>query len=163
MAKHEKTTKTNAMRALDAQKIPYECTSYKCDGFMDGISVAAAVGKSCNECFKTLVTVGASRTNYVFVIPVDKELVLKKAAASVGEKSVSMLPARNITAVTGYVKGGCSPIGMKKAFRTVIDRSALNLPQMTVSAGKLGMQITLKPQDLAAVCGADFAELLNHA
>lgn len=162
MAK-EKISKTNAMRTLDTHKIPYECTSYPSDGFMDGISVAAAVGKSCDECFKTLVTVGASRTNYVFVIPVDKELALKKAAACVGEKSVSMLPARDITNVTGYIKGGCSPIGMKKAFRTVIDQSAENLPQMTVSAGKLGMQITLRPQDLAAVCRADFADLQEKA
>ncbi len=163
MAKHDKIVKTNAMRALDAQKIPYECTAYASDGFMDGISVAAAVGKSCDECFKTLVTVGASRTNYVFVIPVDKELALKKAAACVGEKSVSMIPAREITATTGYIKGGCSPIGMKKAFRTVIDQSAKALPQMTVSAGKLGMQITLRPQDLAAVCRAEFADLQEKA
>lgn len=162
MAKHEKISKTNAMRALDAQKIPYKCTSYECEGFMDGVSVAAAVGISCEQCFKTLVTVGASRTNYVFVIPVDKELALKKAAACVGEKSVAMLPAKNITTVTGYVKGGCSPIGMKKAFHTVINESARELPQMTVSAGKLGMQITLSPQDLAAVCQADFADLIEN-
>ena len=101
----------------------------------------------------------SSRANYVFVIPVATELDLKKAAASVGEKSIAMLPSKEITATTGYVKGGCSPIGMKKHFTTVIDASAQDLTSLTVSAGKLGLQITLAPQDLAKICEAKFAQL----
>lgn len=158
MAKN-KVAKTNAMRTLDSLHIPYEYTAYPCDGFMDGVSVAKAVNRAPEECFKTLVTVAASRINYVFVIPVAAELDLKKAAASVGEKSIAMLPAKNITATTGYVKGGCSPIGMKKRFTTIIDASARELADMTVSAGKLGLQITLAPQALAEVCQATFARL----
>lgn len=159
MSKNQKVAKTNAMRALDAQHINYEYTAYASDGFMDGVSVAQAVGKAPETVFKTLVTVAASRQNYVFVIPVAAELDLKKAAASVGEKSIAMLPAKNITATTGYIKGGCSPIGMKKLFPTVIDDSAQALAEITVSAGKLGLQITLAPHDLAQVCAAQFAQL----
>lgn len=159
MSKTAKVAKTNAMRALNSQRIAYEYTAYPSNGFMDGLSVAQAVGKKPEECFKTLVTVAASRLNYVFVIPVAAELDLKKAAASVGEKSIAMLPAKEITATTGYVKGGCSPIGMKKHFPTVIDNSAQELSSITVSAGKLGLQITLSPQDLARICAAQFAQL----
>lgn len=159
MSKNSKINKTNAMRTLDSQNIPYQYTAYPCDGFMDGLSVAKAVNRAPEECFKTLVTVAASRLNYVFVIPVAAELDLKKAAASVGEKSIAMLPAKDITPTTGYVKGGCSPIGMKKRFPTVIDASARELVDMTVSAGRLGLQITLAPQDLAAVCQAQFAPI----
>ncbi len=161
MAKPKKPTKTNALRELDTMGISYECTSYDCDGFMDGISVAAAIGKSCDETYKTLVTVGNSRSNYVFVIPADRELDLKKAAAAVGEKSVAMIHAKDITPTTGYVKGGCSPVGMKKAFRTVIHAAAADLPTITVSAGKLGMQMTLSPADLARACKAEFAEIIH--
>lgn len=161
MAKPKKPTKTNALRELDTLGISYECTSYDCDGFMDGVSVAAAIGKSCDETYKTLVTVGNSRSNYVFVIPADKELDLKKAAAAVGEKSVAMIHAKDITPTTGYVKGGCSPVGMKKAFRTVIHAAAEDLPTITVSAGRLGMQMTLAPSDLARACKAEFAEIIH--
>ena len=159
MSKNAKVTKTNAMRALDAQNIAYTHTAYPCDGFMDGLSVAQAVGKNPETVFKTLVTVAACRQNYVFVIPVAAELDLKKAAASVGEKSIAMLPAKDITATTGYVKGGCSPVGMKKQFPTVINASAQSLSEITVSAGKLGLQITLAPQDLAQICAVQFALL----
>ena len=161
MAKPKKPTKTNALRELDTLGISYECTSFDCDSFMDGVSVAAAIGKSCDETYKTLVTVGNSRSNYVFVIPADKELDLKKAAAAVGEKSVAMIHAKEITPTTGYVKGGCSPVGMKKAFRTVIHAAAVDLPTITVSAGKLGMQMTLAPADLARACKAEFAEIIH--
>lgn len=159
MSKNAKVTKTNAMRALDAQNIAYTHTAYPCNGFMDGLSVAQAVSKNPETVFKTLVTVAASRQNYVFVIPVAAELDLKKAAASVGEKSIAMLLAKDITATTGYVKGGCSPVGMKKQFPTVINTSAQSLSEITVSAGKLGLQITLAPQDLAQICAAKFALL----
>lgn len=161
MAKSKKTIKTNALRELDVLHISYECTAYESDGFMDGVSVAKMVGKSLEETYKTLVTVGVSRTNYVFVIPVAKELDLKKAAAVVGEKSVSMIHAKDITPITGYVKGGCSPIGMKKQFRTVIHSAALDLNMITVSAGKLGLQMTLAPQDLARAAGAEFADIIH--
>ncbi len=161
MAKSKKTVKTNALRELDVLHIPYECTAYESAGFMDGVSVAQTVGKSCEETYKTLVTVGASRTNYVFVIPVAEELDLKKAAAAVGEKSVAMIHAKEITPTTGYVKGGCSPIGMKKQFRTVIHAAARDLSTITVSAGKLGLQMTLAPEDLARAAGAEFADIIH--
>lgn len=161
MAKNKKISKTNALRELETLQIPYECTTYDSDGFMDGVSVAAAIGKSCEETYKTLVTVGASRANYVFVIPVAAELDLKKAAAAVGEKSVAMIHAKEITPTTGYIKGGCSPVGMKKLFRTVIHAAAQNLPQITVSAGRLGMQMTLAPADLQRACRAEFAEIVQ--
>lgn len=161
MAKSKKTVKTNALRELDVLHIPYECTAYASDGFMDGVSVAQTVGKSCEETYKTLVTVGASRTNYVFVIPVAEELDLKKAACAVGEKSVAMIHAKDITPTTGYVKGGCSPIGMKKQFRTVIHAAAQELDTITVSAGKLGLQMTLAPADLARAAGAEFADIIH--
>lgn len=161
MAKNKKISKTNALRELDTLHIAYECTSYDCESFMDGVSVAAAIGKTCDEVYKTLVTVGASRANYVFVIPADKELDLKKAAAAVGEKSVAMIHAKDITPTTGYVKGGCSPVGMKKAFRTVIHADAQSLAKITVSAGKLGMQMTLAPADLQQACHAEFAAITH--
>lgn len=161
MAKSKKTIKTNALRELDVLHISYECTAYASDGFMDGVSVAQMVGRSCEETYKTLVTVGASRTNYVFVIPVAEELDLKKAAAAVGEKSVAMIHAKDITPTTGYVKGGCSPIGMKKQFRTVIHAAAQDLSTITVSAGRLGLQMTLAPQDLARAAGAEFADIIH--
>ena len=161
MAKNNKIIKTNALRELDVLHIPYECTAYECNGFMDGVSVARLVGKSTEETYKTLVTVGASRANYVFVIPVAAELDLKKAAAAVGEKSVAMLHAKDITPTTGYVKGGCSPVGMKKQFRTVIHAVAQDLNDITVSAGKLGLQMTLKPQDLARAVKAEFADIIR--
>ena len=160
MAKNKKISKTNALRELETLNIPYECTTYESNGFMDGISVADAIGKSVKETYKTLVTIGTSRTNYVFVIPVAAELDLKKAAIAVGEKSIAMIPAKDITPTTGYIKGGCSPVGMKKLFRTVIHTEAEYLPQITVSAGKLGMQMTLSPKDLQKACKAEFADIV---
>lgn len=161
MSKNKKNAKTNALRELETMNIPYECTTYDCDGFMDGVSVAEAIGKSVDETYKTLVTVGASRTNYVFVIPAAAELDLKKAAAAVSEKSVAMIHAKEITPTTGYVKGGCSPVGMKKPFKTVIHAAAQELAQITVSAGKLGMQMTLLPDDLQKACNAEFADIIR--
>lgn len=162
MAKNKKINKTNALRELDTLGIAYECTTFDCDSFMDGVSVAAAIGKTCDEVYKTLVTVGTSRANYVFVIPADCELDLKRAAHAVGEKSVAMIHAKDITPTTGYVKGGCSPVGMKKPFRTVIHAAAQSLPTITVSAGKLGMQMTLAPADLARAAHAEFAEIIHQ-
>lgn len=150
--------KTNVMRLLDQKKIPYTPHQYDVsDGTLDGVTAAARLGVAPESCFKTLVTVGASKRNHVFVVPVEKELDLKAAARAVGEKSVEMLKQAQLLPLTGYVHGGCSPIGMKKRFNTVIDASAQSLTGMTVSAGRVGRQVTLSPQALAEFVGALFA------
>ena len=153
--------KTNAMRFLDKAKIPYQVHEYPHrDGkAVDGESVAALLGQDPAQVFKTLVTQGASRNFYVFVIPVAKELDLKKAARSVGEKSVSMLAVADLLKTTGYVRGGCSPVGMKKQFVTVFDESVLAQPSVMVSAGKIGTQIQLAPADLLALICARTAPI----
>ena len=150
--------KTNVMRLLDQKKVPYAPHQYDVsDGALDGLTAAARLGVPPETYFKTLVTVGASKRNHVFVIPVERELDLKAAARAVGEKSIEMLKQAQLLPLTGYIHGGCSPIGMKKRFDTVIDASAQGLSEMTVSAGKVGRQVTLAPQDLAAFVGAAFA------
>lgn len=150
--------KTNVMRLLDQKKIPYTPHQYDVsDGALDGVTAAARIGVPPETCFKTLVTVGASKRNHVFVVPVEKELDLKAAARAAGEKSVEMLKQAQLLPLTGYVHGGCSPIGMKKRFDTVIDASAQSLTGMTVSAGRVGRQVTLSPQALAEFVGALFA------
>lgn len=153
-------SKTNAMRMLDKAKVNYLFHEYDHeDGAIDGVSVAAKLHQNPDQVFKTLVTQGASKQFYVFVIPVAKELDLKKAAKSVGEKSVSMLPVADLLKTTGYIRGGCSPIGMKKQFATVIDSTAQQQDTIMVSAGRIGAQIQLTPMDLAAVSRASFAEI----
>ena len=147
--------KTNVMRILDQKKVPYTPHYYD-RSTMDGMSVAAVTGESPATVFKTLVTVGASKRNYVFVIPVHLELDLKKAAKAVGEKSIAMIKQAELLPLTGYVHGGCSPVGMKKQFRTVIHESAAELPQMLVSAGRIGAQVELAPTDLAKLVRAEF-------
>ena len=149
--------KTNVMRVLDQKKIPYTPHHYPTDGALDGVSVAAMIGQDPARVFKTRVTVGASKKNYVFVIPVAAELDLKAAAKAVGEKSIAMLKQAQLLPLTGYVHGGCSPIGMKKLFRTVLDSSAQSLPTMAVSAGRIGAQVELAPADLAGLVRAQFA------
>lgn len=152
--------KTNVMRLLDQKKIPYTPHTYDVsDGALDGVTAARRLGVAPETCFKTLVTVGASKRNHVFVIPVAKELDLKAAARAAGEKSIEMLKQAQLLPLTGYIHGGCSPIGMRKRFPTVIDASAQALPEMTVSAGKIGHQVTLAPKDLAGFTGASFAEV----
>ena len=142
--------KTNVMRLLDQKKIPYTLHVYDVsDGVLDGVTAAERVGVAPETCFKTLVTVGASRKNYVFVVPVARELDLKAAARAAGEKSIEMIRQAQLLPLTGYVHGGCSPIGMKKRFPTFLDSSAEGLEEMTVSAGKVGRQVTLAPKDLA--------------
>ena len=147
--------KTNVMRILDQKKIPYSPHEYD-PGTTDGVSVAALTGQDPATVFKTLVTVGASKRNYVFVIPVCRELELKKAAKAVGEKSIAMIRQAELQPLTGYIHGGCSPVGMKKQFKTVIDDSAVNLPVMLVSAGRVGAQVELAPEDLAKLVRAEF-------
>lgn len=149
--------KTNVMRLLDQKKVAYTPRQYDVsDGALDGVTAARRLGVAPETCFKTLVTVGASKKNHVFVIPVEKELDLKGAARAVGEKSIEMIKQAQLLPLTGYVHGGCSPVGMKKRFPTVIDASAEGLEEMTVSAGKVGRQVTLAPGDLAAFVGAEF-------
>lgn len=149
--------KTNVMRVLDQKKISYTPHFYPTDGPIDGVSVATMLGQDPTRTFKTLVTVGASKKNYVFVIPVAAELDLKAAARAVGEKSIAMLKQAQLLPLTGYVHGGCSPIGMKKLLRTVIDQSAEGQETIMVSAGRVGAQVELAPTDLASLIRAEFA------
>ena len=152
--------KTNAQRLLEKDKLPYAAYTYDTeDGLLDGVSVAQKVGMPVEKVFKTLVTRGASKGIFVFVVPVALELNLKAAAKAVGEKSVEMVPVKDITPLTGYVKGGCSPIGMKKRYPTVVDASALSQSEIVVSAGRIGDQISIAPQHLEQATGCRFAEI----
>lgn len=159
MAK-QKEVKTNAMRILDRMKIPYEQHTYECEEFIDAIQIADKLGQPYEKMYKTLVTVGHSKNYFVFVIPIAEELDMKKAAKSVGEKSVEMIHVKDINAITGYIRGGCTAIGMKKQYVTRIDESALTQELIIVSGGKLGSQIELKPYDLCKAAGAEFAQIL---
>ena len=158
-----KEAKTNAMRMLERMKISYTPHEYDHDdGAIDGVSVATKLGQDPARVFKTLVTQGASRSYFVFVIPVAAELDLKKAAKSVGEKSVAMIHVADINKVTGYIRGGCTAIGMKKQYVTRIDESAKIQEQIYVSGGRIGSQIQLKPDDLAKAAKAEFADIIRH-
>lgn len=159
MAKKEKEIKTNAMRILDRLKIAYTHQSYECAEFVDGLQTAQMLELPPEKVYKTLVTIGSDKQHYVFVIPIEQELDLKKAAKAVGVKSVSMIHVKEITQITGYVRGGCTAIGMKKQFPTVIDESAKMHSDIYVSGGKIGCQINLAPDDLAKACGGKFAGL----
>ena len=156
--------KTNVMRTLEQKKIPYtpRYSPHTPGEAVAGAEVARLLGQDPAAVFKTLVTRGASGALHVFVLPVLEELDLKKAARAAGEKSVQLIHLRELTPLTGYVRGGCSPIGMKKRLPTVIDRSALGLPRMAVSAGRIGCQVELSPADLASVTGAAFADLTQE-
>ena len=143
--------KTNVMRILDQKKITYISHNYLDTGAVSGTEVAEALGEDPEMVFKTLVTVGKSKTNYVFVVPVNKELNLKKAAQSVGEKSIEMIKSKELLPLTGYIHGGCSPIGMKKQFRTVIDKSAAEKERIIFSGGKIGYQVEMMLKDLEKV------------
>ena len=150
MAK-EKEIKTNAMRILDRMKIPYTHYTYECDEFIDGMQIVEKLNLKPEQVYKTLVTQGSSKNYFVFVIPVAAELDLKAAARSVGEKSVAMIHVADINKVTGYVRGGCSPVGMKKQYRTVFDESVLTQQKVYVSGGRIGTQIECSPADLIKV------------
>ena len=157
----KKELKTNAMRMLDRMKIPYEYETYECEDFTDGIETADKLGYDHALVYKTLVTTGKSGEHYVFVIPIEAEIDFKKAAKAVGEKSLEMLHLKNLTKVTGYVRGGCTAIGMKKQFPTVIQKDAEELTQMHVSGGKLGMQLKLAPADLKKAAKEQFADVIR--
>lgn len=144
----KKEVKTNAMRILDKEKISYEAVTYECDEFIDGVHIADKLNQVYEISFKTLVTVGKSGNYYVFVLPVDKEIDFKKAARCAGEKSVEMVHVKDINKVTGYIRGGCTPIGMKKQYKTFIQKSAKEHDKIIVSGGQLGLQIHLSPDDL---------------
>ncbi len=151
--------KTNVMRILDKKKVEYAHHCYANTAAVSGVEVALALGQDPAQVFKTLVTVSGGGSYYVFVIPVAKELDLKKAAKAVGKKSVKMLPQKELLPLTGYVHGGCSPIGMKKAFRTVIDESAQQQETIIFSAGKIGYQVELSLPSLAKVLRYSLAAL----
>lgn len=155
------TVKTNAMRLLDKEKIQYKVHTYENkDGLIDGISVAQKIGLPVEKVYKTLVTQGHSKNYYVFIIPVAAELDLKAAARSVGDKSVEMIHVKDINKITGYIRGGCSPVGMKKEYKTVIDSSCETLDTIIVSAGKIGFQVELAPKDLLDVINGTTVKII---
>lgn len=158
----QKEIKTNAMRILESMKIPFEQHTYECDEFIDGLQIADKLGQPYEKVYKTLVTKGSGRNYFVFVIPVAKELDLKAAARSVGEKSVEMLPVREINSVTGYIRGGCTAVGMKKQYVTRIDSTAEGMERIIVSGGRIGSQLELKPRDLARAAEAEFADIIRR-
>lgn len=150
--------KTNVMRVLDKEKIAYEPFSYSPE-LTEGVKIAEVLGEDPTRVFKTLVTEAGDKEHFVFVIPVAETLDLKAAARAVGAKSVSMLKQKELLPLTGYIHGGCSPVGMKKKFITVIDKTAKGLEAFYVSAGKVGFQVRVSPEKLAEFIGADFADL----
>jgi Cys-tRNA(Pro)/Cys-tRNA(Cys) deacylase len=155
-----KELKTNAMRFLDKSKIEYTVQTYECDEFIDGIHTAEKLGQPLDETFKTLVAQGKSGSYYCFLIPVALELDMKKAAKSVGEKSVELIHVKDITKITGYVRGGCTPIAMKKQFMTVVHESAAELPMFFISGGRIGTQIHLSPQELVKAIRGKFEDII---
>ncbi|MCR5272008.1 MAG: Cys-tRNA(Pro) deacylase [Lachnospiraceae bacterium] len=161
MAK-QKEVKTNAMRILDGLKIEYKTMTYECKEFEDGGQVADSLGLPHEKVYKTLVCQGNSKAYFAFVIPIDSELDLKKAAKSVGEKSVEMIHVKDIKNVTGYIRGGCTSVGMKKAYPVRIDESAKVLSDIYVSAGKVGCQINLAPEDLKTAAKAEWADITRR-
>ena len=169
--KMAKEAKTNAMRMLDRQKVKYEAFSYECDEFIDGIHSADKIGAPYDQSFKTLVMEGKSGGYFVFVVPIEKEVDRKAAAKAVGEKTVDMIHVKDITAITGYVRGGCSPLGMKKQFPTVIHESAEAYPvvfdasagefeEIYVSGGRIGLTLKVPLADLLKVTGGKLADII---
>lgn len=153
--------KTNVMRILDSKKIEYKAHYYTDSDAIAGVDVVAALNENPDQAFKTLVTRGASKNYHVFVVPVSKELDLKKAAKSVNEKSIEMIKQKELLPLTGYIHGGCSPIGMKKQFNTVIDISAKNFETIFVSAGKIGYQIEMKTEDFSKIIRVNFDNIVR--
>ena len=159
MAKNkDKEGKTNAMRILERNKIPYETISYECDEFIVGLHTAEKTGTPVEQTFKTLVAQGKSKEYYVLVIPIAEEVDLKAAARILGEKSIEMIHVKDITKITGYVRGGCSPLGMKKLYPTIIQESAQQFDTIYVSGGRIGSTILVNPNALAQVVNAKFAD-----
>ena len=159
MAKNNE--KTNVMRILDQKRVAYKSYCYVDTNAISGMDVASVLNENPSQVFKTLVTVGKSKNHYVFLVPVNKELNLKKAATSVGEKNVEMVKSKDLLALTGYIHGGCSPIGMKKQFKTVIDISANNYDNIIFSGGKIGYQVELTLEDLKKVISFTLASITD--
>ena len=156
-----KEAKTNAMRMLDKNKIEYEVLNYECEEFIDGMHTAEVTGAPVEQSFKTLVMQGKSKQYYVYVVPIAEEVDLKKAAKAVGEKSVEMIHVKDITKVTGYVRGGCSPLGMKKQYKTVIHNSADQYEKIYISGGRIGITLALNPKDLFNMIDAIDADIVS--
>lgn len=154
-----KDTKTNAMRILEQKGVKFRVNLYECEEFIDAVYVADQLGQDYECSFKTLVAAGKSGAHYVFVLPIAEELDLKKAAKSVGEKSVELIHVKEIFGLTGYVRGGCTPIGMKKQFATVIDETAQLFDEIIISGGRIGAQIIINPLDLQSVIACEFDDL----
>jgi len=152
-----KELKTNAMRILDRNKIDYEINTYECDNFKDGKSIADMLGQDYSMSFKTLVLAGRSGQYYVFAIPVNEEIEMKLASRAAGEKSLEMVHVKDINKVTGYIRGGCTPIGMKKQYPVFLHESAKKHEKIIISGGRLGTQIIIKPDDLLKVTGGQYA------
>ena len=151
--------KTNVMRIFDQNKISYNSYCYVDSGVISGIDVATVLNQNPDQVFKTLVTVGSSKNNYVFLVPVNKELNLKKAAKAAGEKSIEMLKSKDLLPLTGYIHGGCSPIGMKKQFKTIIDASAEGFSTIVFSGGKIGYQVQTSLDELARILRFELADI----
>lgn len=158
----KKEEKTNVCRVLDSKKITYNLHTYEADPTLTGEQIAGILGEPAEKVFKTLVTVGKTGQHYVFVVPVAEELNLKKAAKAAGEKSIEMIKQKELLPLTGYVHGGCSPIGMKKLFQTFVHETALTHDKMFVSAGKVGYQIEVVPNDLFNVIGCKSADIIGN-
>ena len=156
----KKQEKTNVMRILEQKKIAYKSYEYGGTDAISAVEVAAVLKEDVNQVFKTLVTVGATKNNYVFMIPVHKELDLKKAAKAVGEKSIVMIKSKELLPLTGYIHGGCSPIGMKKQFRTVVHITATNFETILFSGGKIGFQVEVSPEDLKKIVRYEIADVV---
>lgn len=157
-----KENKTNAMRILDKNNIKYITHSYENkDNKIDGIAVANKIGKDVDSVFKTLVTQGNSKDFYVFVIPVAEELDMKKSSKIAGEKNIEMIPVKDINSITGYIRGGCSPLGMKKIFKTFVQEEALLFDTIIFSGGKIGSQIEMNPNDLEKVIKCSFEDIIK--
>lgn len=159
MAKN-KDVKTNVMRILEKENIPYQHFTYECEEFVDGIQVADMLSLPHEKVYKTLVTQGNSKNYFVFVIPIEAELDLKKAARSVGEKSVAMLHVKDINQVTGYIRGGCTAIGMKKQYVTRLDQGAKEQETIIISGGRIGSQVELSPDDLLKACRGEYGDII---
>lgn len=157
----KKIDKTNVMRSLDQKKVEYEIKILENADGLTGTEIAEKLGENPDQAFKTLVTTGKTGNHYVFVIPVAAELNLKKAASTVGEKNIEMLKQKDLLPLTGYVHGGCSPIGMKKYFRTVINETAKQFEEIYFSAGKIGHQVKVKVADIEKVIKIEFADVVN--
>lgn len=157
-----KNDKTNAMRILEQKKVPHKVNLYECDEFIDAVKIADQLGQPYESSYKTLVTTGPKGGYFVFLVPIARELDFKKAAKAVGQKSVEMIHVKDINAVTGYIRGGCTPIGMKKQYPTVIDESAQSFEEIIISGGRIGAQIIIDPKELQRVTGAAFAEIIKE-